>query len=258
MNNKATLILSILINLLAGQMASAQQMYLQTATSAGGTSSGSGGSASYAIGQAFYVKNTGSGGVTSQGVIQLLSGSSDPLPITLLSFTAVYNPADHAVDLTWYTTAEINNDFFTIERSQDGLQFLPIGYVDGAGNSNTLMRYDFKDQQPLPGISYYRLKQTDYDGSFDFSQIVAVSINEQSIDLTIYPNPASQYINIRLDNPNSLENSWELLSLNGRLVKRGSFNGEQETLFLADLPDGTWLLRIYRKGFSATLKIIKK
>lgn len=250
--------LIVILVLLLPYRVLSQQISLQAFTTAGGSASGVGGSTSFAIGQLVYTKNSSASHQVNQGVIQLLSGSSDPLPITLLSFIAVYNPDDHAVELTWFTTAEINNDFFTIERSRDGLQFLPIGYLDGAGNSNTLLRYDHVDDQPLTGISYYRLKQTDYDGSFDYSPMVAVSIDDVLPELTVFPNPASQYVKIRIDNPNSLENSWELLSLNGRLVKRGSFNSEHETLFLTDLPDGNWLLRIYRSDFSRTMKIIKK
>lgn len=255
LTKKILLLLLIVIN---SPWASTQQIYLQSSTASGGTAGGSGGSASYAIGQAFFVKNSGTEGTVSQGVIQLLSGLSNPLPITLLSFIAVYNPDENTVDLTWYTAAEINNDYFTIERSHDGLEFSPIGYRAGAGYSNTLLRYDFEDEQPLPGISYYRLKQTDFDGTFDYSPIVAVQIKVFLPNLTVYPNPTSQYLHIRLDNPDLAENTWELLSMNGRLVKRGSFHGEQETVFLADLPDGTWLLRIFRRDFSATLKIIKK
>lgn len=243
--------------LMNSSWAFSQQIYLQTATTSGGTAHGTGGRSSFALGQAFFTKHTGQEGNVSPGVIQFLGESSDPLPITLLSFTAVYNSHNYTVDLIWFTTAEINNDYFTIERGKDGMEFSPIGYVAGAGNSNTLLRYDFADEQPLTGINYYRLKQTDYDGTYDYSPIVAVNIDEVLPELTVFPNPASKYIHIRIDNPHSLENSWELLSLNGRLVKSGSFSGDFETLLLKDLPNGTFLLRIFRKDFSATLKIIK-
>lgn len=98
-----------------------------------------------------------------------------PLPITLLSFNA--KPNGENVDVTWVTASEENNDFFTIERSSNGEDFSPIGIVDGAGNSNTTLSYLYVDQAPLPGLSYYRLKQTDYNGAYEYSSPVAVMFN---------------------------------------------------------------------------------
>jgi hypothetical protein len=102
-------------------------------------------------------------------------GIDNPLPIDLLSFTAKYQ--DGKVLLNWATGSEINNDYFTLERSRDAVSAEIIGFVDGAGNSSQTLHYEFIDHDPLPGISYYRLKQTDYDGSFEYSQWVAVQVD---------------------------------------------------------------------------------
>ena len=109
-----------------------------------------------------------------------------PLPIDLLSFNAVVK--DRIIEIYWQTASEHNNDFFTIERSKDGYYFEPILYKDGAGNSNSLISYSDKDLEPLEGISYYRLKQTDFDGAFDYSDIRVVS-NDGNEQFLIYPNP---------------------------------------------------------------------
>ncbi len=112
-----------------------------------------------------------------------------PLPIELLSFTAKLN--GNFVDLNWATASETNNEYFQIERADSDLNWKEIGQVDGAGNSNTTLYYNEKDRDPLPGISYYRLKQVDYDGKYTYSDVVSVVNNHLSDEdqVFIYPNP---------------------------------------------------------------------
>ena len=95
-----------------------------------------------------------------------------PLPIQLLSFTAEKNKS--TVDIKWNTASEINNDYFTVEKSKDAIHFSKLVIVPGSGNSNSEKNYAAKDNSPYNGISYYRLKQTDFDGKFEYSNIVAV------------------------------------------------------------------------------------
>lgn len=110
------------------------------------------------------------------------------LPITLTSFEA--NVVDNVfINLDWITASEINNDFFTIEKSKDGQLFEVVGIVDGAGNSNTVLEYETLDENPYKGISYYRLKQTDFDGQNNYSKIVAVNIVGAFEDVAVFPNP---------------------------------------------------------------------
>ncbi len=137
-----------------------------------------------------------SGTVTSDFRIQKFSpftfgsGSafSNPLPIELLSFIAVGN--GDVVELKWTTISEINNDYFTVERSRDGINFEQVVDVDGAGNSRRKIDYLSYDDNPYQGYSYYRLKQTDFDGAHSYSKIVAVNLS-QSKDFLVYPNPVS-------------------------------------------------------------------
>lgn len=96
------------------------------------------------------------------------------LPIELIRFDAEVR--DNAVLLTWVTGSEINNDFFTVERSQEGIDFYPVIYVPGAGNSNQTLEYQYVDDAPFHGLSYYRLKQTDYNADFSYSAIVEVML----------------------------------------------------------------------------------
>jgi hypothetical protein len=132
-------------------------------------------------------------------------GSSlNPLPIELLSFTAQQNGS--VVDLNWETVSEINNDYFTIERSEDAIDFETIATVGGAGNSSNKLNYGITDFAPLLGVSYYRLKQTDYDGKYEFSNIEAVNFTGEEKNgepsILIFPNPSkgSSTINALLTN----------------------------------------------------------
>jgi len=110
------------------------------------------------------------------------------LPITLLNFNAKPN-AKKQVDLTWETATETNNNLFTVERSQDGVDFEIVTSVKGAGNSMVKSSYSALDASPYSGISYYRLKQTDNNGSYTYSGIRTVEIAKGTGDMDIYPNP---------------------------------------------------------------------
>ena len=143
-----------------------------------------------------------SAAVTSFSPFTLASTTSDnPLPITLLNFDAVLN--GDQVDLKWETAAEINNDYFTVERSSDGVNFEPIGRIDGKGNYNGLSEYIMTDFNPLQGVSYYRLKQTDFDGKFEYSDIISItySLNTPAINsnMRLYPNPANNGSDVKLE-----------------------------------------------------------
>jgi Secretion system C-terminal sorting domain len=117
------------------------------------------------------------------------------LPITLTSFNAI--KVGSAVLLIWETASEQENDFFTVERSFDGIQFLPIAYVQGAGNSTTVTNYSFQDDAPASGINFYRLKQTDFDKETSYSQIEVVDFKlSNSVEIKVYPNPTSDNLHV--------------------------------------------------------------
>ncbi len=106
------------------------------------------------------------------GDLYAMDNGGSRLPIVLLSFDATL--ADDRVIIEWTTVVEINNEIYTIERSRDGLNFEPILFKEGAGNSNGILNYAVTDYSPLSGRSYYRLKQTDFNGMFDYSEVVSV------------------------------------------------------------------------------------
>lgn len=119
-----------------------------------------------------------------------------PLPIELVNFNVITED-NRTVKLIWETASEINNNFFTIERSINAVDWEIVTTVDGAGNSNTLKNYVAKDNNPYLGVSYYRLKQTDFNGQFEYTSIKNVTLKElYSESVEIYPNPTDSYITV--------------------------------------------------------------
>jgi hypothetical protein len=119
------------------------------------------------------------------------TGGSDPLPINLIDFSAVLNGPK--VDLTWVTGSELNNNYFTIEKTINGTTFEEVKRVAGAGNSSHVINYNTIDPSPYEGLSYYRLKQTDYDGKFVYSKMVAVKNSKikKNFEFKVFPNPSN-------------------------------------------------------------------
>lgn len=114
-------------------------------------------------------------------------GGGNPLPIELATFSAEL--VKKKVEMKWTTQAEINNDYFTVERSPDNINFEQIGTLPGSGTTSQTHDYNFTDESPLRGISYYRLRQTDFDGKTEY--FPAVVIRNMRSTFTVYPNPAT-------------------------------------------------------------------
>ncbi|MFT7242080.1 MAG: hypothetical protein ACI83L_002446 [Cryomorphaceae bacterium] len=134
------------------------------------------------------------------------SSENHPLPIELISFTATVK--DAFVEINWITATENHNDYFNVERSADGINFKSIGQVNGAGNSSQTLKYAIVDDTPLNGISYYRLRQTDYDGKSSYSELEAIVFDRRNgFNFKIYPNPNNgERFNIDIN-----ENNYVLL-----------------------------------------------
>ena len=122
----------------------------------------------------------------------VLAGSS-PLPVTLKEFRV--SLIENMAQLNWATESELNNEGFELEKSNNGFYWKKIGWEKGAGTSNNLNEYHFVDNDLLPGYNYYRLKQMDFDGSFNYSHIISINVklNGQQ-DFGVFPNPAHQII----------------------------------------------------------------
>jgi len=145
------------------------------------------------------------------------AGNPSPLPVELLSFDA--KPVDNsAVLVAWTTASEINNDYFTVERSDDAVNFIAVGRIAGSGNSTTLNNYTFLDKQPLTGVSYYRLRQTDFNGDNETFDPVDVNLVKGATAVTVYPNPASEALNVLGVSEASGKSVVQLVDISGRMV----------------------------------------
>lgn len=118
-----------------------------------------------------------------------------PLPVSLFNFKATH--FGEIVLVEWTTLSETNNDYFTIERSIDGTNWEFVGMVVGAGNSNNMLRYSFEDYSPIMGKTFYRLKQTDYDGTYSYSEVSAVQWFSNLSDISVFPVPSSKIVYIK-------------------------------------------------------------
>ena len=123
----------------------------------------------------------------SQPITLASNTSGNPLPIQLIRFVAT--PMAQGIELNWSTATENNNAYFTLQRSKEAQGWEMIGALDGAGNSNLQQDYIFIDKNPIEGLAYYRLKQTDYNGNCTYSEVISVKSNSLEAALTIYPNP---------------------------------------------------------------------
>ncbi len=145
-----------------------------------------------------------------------LTNEISPLPIELLSFDARLN-SENTVDVHWITATEINNNFFTVEKSQNGKDFVPFRTVVGAGNSTNILNYQTTDENPFTGISYYRLKQTDFDGRYSYSPVSQIKLFDSETGFNIFPNPAENEFFVSLSAKETAEKFF-VTEMNGKVI----------------------------------------
>ncbi len=139
----------------------------------------------------------------------------NPLPVELLYFRATTDYKNKRIKLKWSTATETNNDYFTIKKSNDGNSWNTIGFVNGQGNSNNQINYQYEDNYPVTGISYYKLKQTDLDGSHEiigYADVKYIDLN----NIQIKNHQNTLFIKNMSDNNIHVE----IASLSGRLIYR--------------------------------------
>lgn len=187
--------------------------------------------------------------------------ANNPLPIELVSFDATLN--EDEVDLRWVTASELNNDFFTVERTKDGVTWEAVLVRDGAGTSSSMLTYSDVDPSPMLGTSYYRLAQTDFDLTTTHSDIVAVNYYpEGEIGVMIWPNPwdKSAAMNVEI---NGLEDEATLVirDVVGREIYTKNIQPEAGVITIdpsGPLTPGTYLLSIISDDRVITKKVLIK
>ncbi len=173
------------------------------------------------------------------------------LPVNLISFKA--EKYDGSTLLHWETASEINNRGFTIERSSDGQRWTALEFIDGSGNSNRLNSYNYMDKSPLLSSNYYRLKQVDFDGKFDYSSIVMVEFDSKEKNIiSLYPNPANEKIFI--NNVNQESYMVEISNQIGEIVMKQEVNS---SIDISNLQSGIYFIKILSLTGSSLHRIIK-
>ena len=154
--------------------------------------------------------------------------------------------------MEWQTASELNNDYFSIERSEDGINFNSIGTVNGAGNSSTVRNYELTDSE-LSSVSiiYYRLKQTDYDGKYEYFGPVSISHSTNG-DMQIFPTLNNgQFTIVGTNIPAELS----IYDAKGNLLDKQYINTYKQTVSTS-LPGGVYLLQLQSETKTINRKII--
>jgi hypothetical protein len=191
--------------------------------------------------------------------------NSGTLPVELISFTGKQSAND--VVLKWTTANETNNSHFVVERSLDGETFEDVTIVKGSGNINRMVNYVSVDKDAaLLGASaiYYRLKQVDFDGKFEYHGPVVVNLETtiESLSVEIYPNPFNNSINLEFNEANAGTAQVVFTDLQGRVVKSMNLEinkgyGNYQVNELDNLKDGIYLMQVSLNGVVKTKKVVK-
>jgi len=220
----------------------------------------------------YYVFVQGVGGTQGpftldlNGVATTIGGTSylpcQPLPIDLVSFTGLNEGKRNL--LKWTTASETNNDYFTLEKSQDAVSFAYLNRINGAGTSTHAIDYTSYDNTPFAGVTYYRLKQTDFNGVYTYSAIIAVSNTLNEISLTnLRPNPTSDDVTFDMYSPARGKATIQIMDYLGQVV-----SDETQTVTegnstinvkMSDLSKGVYSLKVSftGSGVVSITKIVK-
>ncbi len=176
-----------------------------------------------------------------------------PLPVKLSSFTAAV--VNNQNQLNWSTASESNNAGFEIESSQDGLSFNKIGFVASkSSNSNGNLSYSYQDKLAAAGTTYYRLKQVDLDGKFNYSDVKAISNKLAANSISVFPNPTTDFVQVSGLDMDGV--SVDVFNSSGKKVN-AKVNADKVSL--AGLANGIYLLKISKDGkVLKTTKVVKR
>jgi len=177
----------------------------------------------------------------------------NPLPVELLYFDVYLQNSLVTVD--WATATETNCDYFLVERSEDLIDFVPVGVLEGAGNSSTKLNYKLFDDSFLHGTWYYRLKQYDFDGKLSTYPPRSININQKR-SISIYPNPATDYIIV---SHSGMGNSVDIriYSSAGQLIKTIQDHKALEKILIEDIMSGVYIVEISGNKELERLQLIK-
>lgn len=210
-----------------------------------------------------YSIHTSGNNVTNVAIddICIIEPAAAILPVSLLPLQTVYE--DGVSHLTWATAQEINSSYFEIQHSTNGTDFAAIGKVYAAGYSSRMISYKFDDVKAGAGINYYRLRITDKDGSFTYSNITVVNVSVKGFFVTgIYPSPFTDKVSVSLSSENPGKALIRLTDMAGRQFTTQTVNvnkGITEIILnnLGNLNKGMYMVDVNFNGNRYTQKIVK-
>ena len=184
------------------------------------------------------------------------SYTTQALPVEMVSFTGKEVRGENL--LSWQTATEINNEVFEIEHSEDSRLWKKIGTVKGNGTSLTAQSYDFIHSNPAAGLNYYRLRQVDYDGMYEFSEIIAVINRQKEIAVKVYPNPALEKLVVQGDK-DMTGMKLVITNMAGQVVIEKTLGSHRMELPVASLRNGTYVYQIINaQGLIEISRIFEK
>lgn len=200
-------------------------------------------------GQGYYLMvnkwSAGGSGFTLDWTGSTASLDCAVLPVELLSFEGRMKRKE--VELTWATASEINNDYFIVEKSVDAENFEMLAIVKGAGNSNTIKNYNAFDKNPVTGYNYYRLKQVDFDGKYEYSSVIAVKNDPNSV-FAVSPVPAGDLLIIYYNSDQPEHVVFHISDTKGRSVLHRNFKVEEGSNILeidiSSVSQGIYLVKV--------------
>lgn len=179
-------------------------------------------------------------------------------PVELTKFDATISK-NNKIRLAWETASELDNQGFEIERSREGKKWETLDFVKGTGTTSEVQRYEWMDEKPYQeDLNYYRLKQMDFDGTTEYSAIVVAEMKSDKREIEISPNPASQFLNVRLGELEQ-EAVIEVYNSNGQVVKSiiASRNDITISLDISDLPSSVYWMIVSSGNTKQQQKFVK-
>ncbi|MBX2932142.1 MAG: T9SS type A sorting domain-containing protein [Chitinophagaceae bacterium] len=182
------------------------------------------------------------------------------VPVKLISFNATLNNERNWVNIAWTTANEINNNYFVVEKSEDGIHFITVDSVK-AKNMQNINSYTALDKMPYAKITYYRLKQVDVDGKYTYSTIVAVRMSNNHYTFNIYPNPVHDVAMAEITSATATNSNIIITDIAGRIIKQQPVKLQRGTqkviLNLSNVQQGNYQATIYLNGEFISRKIMK-
>jgi hypothetical protein len=179
------------------------------------------------------------------------------LPVSWVDFTASLQ-SNSAVTLAWEVSAQIDNKGYYIEHSTDGSAWDELGYVQSAATSKSIENYNYTDINPVSGSNYYRIKQVDIDGNSSYSEIKIVVLTGKNSQLSIWPNPAKDVVNVKYDG-DCIDARAIIFDQMGRMISSFALHSGNNSVNVSNLSTGNYIVHVQSAdGTACNGKLIKK